>query len=351
MFFREMQFLRVPYAFLFILWLACSAPLDPPLNQKIEWNRSASFPEKRAGCAVGAIHGRLVLAGGTYWEGTKGHWTKKVFSASTHAFNPTKQSWEKLPDVPVPLGYAASTVIDERLFVMGGYTGHEVNRKIFTLEQRSTGYTWSTFGEMPEGRLFARAVSVDKSIYLLGGTTKFEPLDANGACCTSKTAVNTLLVLNTADPDKVWKELRPFPGAKRFLFASDTDGKSLWMFGGISQEEKNDPITKFREALRYHFAEANWKEMPPLPEGTLDSDPLTCLVINDKILFVSFAGRVWQLDLKTLEYSELNRFPEEVFVDKFVWLNNRIIGAGGENKIEGPRRRSDWTFIGKYVAK
>jgi hypothetical protein len=55
--------------------------------------------------------------------------------------------------------------------------------------------------------------------------------------------------------------------------------------------------------------------------------------------------------MKTLVYSELNSFPEHVFVDKFVWLNDRIVGAGGENNIEGPRRRSEWTFIGKYLSK
>ena len=150
MLFREMQFLCVLLAFLLIMWSACSVPVDSLPSQRIEWSRSTPFPEERAGCAVGAIHGRLILAGGTYWEGTKGHWTKKVFSASTHAFDPINQKWEKLPDLPVPLGYAASTVIDDRLFVMGGYTGHEVNRKIFTLEQRPTGYTWSTFGKMSE---------------------------------------------------------------------------------------------------------------------------------------------------------------------------------------------------------
>jgi N-acetylneuraminic acid mutarotase len=329
----------------------CVAPLECWASPSIEWKKTTPFPEERAGCAVGAIHDRLILAGGTYWEGTKGHWTKKVFSASTHAFNPIGETWEKLPDLPVPLGYAASTVIDDKLFVLGGYTGTEVNRRIFTLEKRSSGYSWSTFGELPQGRLFARAVSVDKSIYLLGGTTEFEPLDTNGACCTSKSAVNTLLVLNTADPAKVWKQLRPFPGGKRFLFAVDTDGESVWMFGGIHQEKKTDPTTKFREVLQYNLVETNWKVMAPLPEDTLSTDPLTSLIISNKIILVSFARRVWQLDLGTLEYSELNPFPEEVFVDKFVWLGNRIIGAGGENKIEGPRRRSDWTFIGKYVLK
>jgi len=139
--------------------------------------------------------------------------------------------------IPIPLGYAAATVIDDRLFVMGGYTGHEVNRKVFTLQHRSTGYAWSTFGEMPEDRLFARAVSVDKRIYLLGGTTSFEPLDANGTCCTSTTAVNTLMVLNTADATKVWKELSPFPGARRFLFTIETDGKSLGCSVGFKRRK------------------------------------------------------------------------------------------------------------------
>ena len=291
------------------------------------------------------------MAGGTYWQGTKGNWTKKIFSASAHAFNPTNQQWEKLPDLPVPLGYAASAVIDNKLFVIGGYTGKKVNREIFVLEKRSDRYNWSTFGELPEDRLFARAVSVDKYIYLLGGTTALEAFDAKGTCCTSKTAVNSLMVLNTSDPARVWKQLPPFPGAQRFLFAAETDGKSVWIFGGIHQETTNGPARKFREALEYNLAQANWKNIPPLPPETINTDPITSLLIDDKIIFISFAKRVWQLNLKTLEYTELNSFPEEVFVDKFVWLNGKIVGAGGENRIEGPRRRSEWTFIGKYLSK
>ena len=63
---------------------------------------------------------------------------------------------------------------------------------------------------------------------------------------------------------------------------------------------------------------------------------------------MSFSKTVWQLDLKTMIYSELPSLPEEAFVDRFVWLDNKIIGAGGENKIESRRRRSEWTFIGEY---
>jgi hypothetical protein len=50
-----------------------------------------------------------------------------------------------------------------------------------------------------------------------------------------------------------------------------------------------------------------------------------------------------------LTYRELTPLPEKVIVDKFVLLDDRIIGAGGENEPEGPRRRSEWSFIGRLI--
>jgi len=57
---------------------------------------------------------------------------------------------------------------------------------------------------------------------------------------------------------------------------------------------------------------------------------------------------VWRLDLAGQKYQELTPLPEAAAVDRFVWLNNQIIGASGENFIEQPRRRSEWVFVGKF---
>jgi hypothetical protein len=121
----------------------------------ITWTESTPFPEPRAGYAAGSIDGKLVIAGGTYWEGTKDHWTKKRFSASTHAFDPKSQTWEKLPDAPIPFGYAASTVIESKLFVLGGFTPFAPNRRILTLRRKRNHYVWEIYGDMPEDRIFA----------------------------------------------------------------------------------------------------------------------------------------------------------------------------------------------------
>ena len=120
------------------------------------------------------------------------------------------------------------------------------------------------------------------------------------------------------------------------------------MFGGIERLEAGEPPTQFSQALRYDLKQDLWEELPPLPNETMEARPLVPLHVPGRILLMSFAKTVWQLDLKTLEYNRLTPMPEEAFVDRFTWLNGRIIGAGGENKIESHRRRSELTFIGEF---
>ena len=60
---------------------------------------------------------------------------------------------------------------------------------------------------------------------------------------------------------------------------------------------------------------------------------------------------VWRFDPSAQTYQDLAPLPEAAAVDRFVWLDHRIVGASGENFIESPRRRSEWVFVGKFDAK
>jgi N-acetylneuraminic acid mutarotase len=316
----------------------------------LHWAKSAPMPEPRSGYAAGILDGKLIIAGGTYWEGTKGNWTKKVFTPVTHAFDPVQEHWEKLPDAPTPFGYSASTVIKNKLFVFGGYTGRKVNSDIYTLEKDSNRYIWKNFGPMPASRLFAGAVSVGSSIYLLGGTERFEPYDKSGTCCTSRSAVNTLLTFDTATAKPQWRPLSPFPGSPRWLFALETDQESLWVFGGAYQEKVSDPITRIPEIWRYRIANDEWEKIGSVPTAAIEGSPLVPICTRDSFLLVSFKKTVWRFDRSSYAWSETTPLPEEAFVDKFCMVNGQIVGSGGENKLDGPRRRSDWTFIGRILA-
>src|SRR5271166_5916660 len=147
--------------------LCCGATVE------LSWNISTPMPEPRSDYAAGVVGGRLVVAGGTVWTGSEDHWVQKQFSASTHAFDPVAQTWEQLPPMPFPVACAASAAVDGKLFVVGGFTGTQLNRKILVLERTNGHFAWKEFGEFPFDRVYPRAVAVGKLLYVIGGTQKF----------------------------------------------------------------------------------------------------------------------------------------------------------------------------------
>jgi N-acetylneuraminic acid mutarotase len=314
----------------------------------LHWSLSTPMPETRSDYVAGVVGGKLIVAGGTYWTGSKGHWIKKHFSPSTHAFDPESQTWEKLPDLPVPLGCAGAAVIGGKLYVVGGYTGSQVNRRIFVLEERQGVYAWKDAGEFPFDRVYPRVVAAGSSLYAVGGTTRFEPRDPTGTCCSSKTATRTLLALDTNQMEKGWRQLAPFPGALRFYFSAETDGHAIWMFSGIYQDGPTAPITTYDDVCRYDLTGGKWENEQKLPQVSQATNPPSPVFVGDAIVLINDFQKVWKLDTSKRTYSELAPLPHAAALDRFVWLDHMIVGASGENFIEPPRRRSEWVFIGKF---
>jgi N-acetylneuraminate epimerase len=320
-------------------------------DETLHWTLSTPAPDPVSDYAAGVIDGKLVIAGGTYWTGSKGNWIRKQFSKSTHALDPRSGIWTTLPDLPVPLGCSTAAAIGDTLFVLGGFTGSQVNRKIYTLDMQHGVYVWKEFGEVPFDRVYARALSVGKLLYVVGGTTRFEPRDPTGTCCTSKTATRSLMVLDTDHPQKGWRDLPSYPGDLRFYFGAETDGRALWMFGGIYQASPEDPIIAFHDVSRYDIAGGKWEQVKPLPAVSHEGNSPSAVFVGDGFVLMNDSRRVWKLDPAGKTYRELTPLPEAASVDRFVWLNDQIVGATGEDFIQGPRRRSEWVFIGRFERK
>ncbi len=332
-------------------WLTLMTLIYLPVEgADFSWTLSTPMPETRSDYASGLIGNKLIVAGGTFWTGSKDHWIQKQFSQSTHSFDTRTHTWEKLPDLPIPLATAGSAVIDGRLFVVGGYTGTEANRKVFVLEQHQGKYTWKDFAAFPFDRVYPRAVSVGNLLYVLGGTKEFERRDPSGTCCSSKTATRTLLVLDVTKPNASWQQLAEFPGDLCFYFGLETDGTALWMFGGIYQGAAKDPVIALSQVYRYDIGNRKWAKAQPLPEVSMEGNSPSPVFAGNGIVLVNESQKVWKLDLKSQEYREMPPLPKAAAVDRFVYIDGQIIGASGENFEQGPRRRSEWVFIGKYGA-
>ena len=268
-------------------WMVMVCALAVAQGAEVHWRKSNPLPDARAGYAAGALDGKLIIAGGCYWEGSKGHWVKKLFTARVDAFDPPTEKWTRLPDMPAPLAYAASAVVDGKLYAIGGYDGKAVSSAVYTLNRAGGAYRWREVGKLPGPKVFAHAAAMGRSIALIAGMTRFEPYDATGTCCTSVSATRDVLLFDTAQPAKGWQARAPYPGHARWLWVVEAHGDRLWIAGGTYQE-------KPKGANR-------WAKLGVLPKEVMDTQAVT-------------SG----------------------------WL----VGAGGENKVEGPRRRSEWTFAG-----
>lgn len=325
----------------------CCGQRNQAQDWHLKWSTSEPLPEPRADYAAGVLDGKLIIAGGTYWDGVPGHWIRKRYSASTHAFDAVSQRWQRLPDMPQAIACAASAVVGNTLFVFGGYTGSHVSRDIFALTKKDGRYEWERKGQMAVDRLFASALVVDKTVYFIGGSSKFEPYDAQGTCCTTNFVTKTVFAYypGARKESDAWRELKPYPGAGKWMPAAIADGKAIWVFGGLSQSRVADAISMSPEVMKFDCASRAWTMETGLPDDLAQAQPLTALKVEGNFVLFTGEKRTWRFDPATETYSETTPMPEGVAVDHFVNLNHKIIGAGGEGQREGPGRRSAATFI------
>ena len=321
-----------------------SLAFGAPAPTTLSWVESTPFPEPRAGYGAGAIDGRLIVVGGAYWVGTTGHWTAKVFTAATHAFDPVTQAWTQLPDAPVTVGYPGYTQANGELYLISGLQNGKPSRAVYGLRKVGAHFEWHRHGDLPETRLFAPAITVGKTIYLVGGTHEFEPIDAIGTCCTSRTATTSLWALDTADSANRWKRLADFPGEGRWDQKAITDGTAIYMLGGSHQVRKEDPVKILNDVLRYDPATGSWSRLAEMPEAMQRAAPVFA---RGQIFLIGAAQKAMIFDPRHGAFTPVDPLPREVRVDHFEWIDPFLVGTGGETKIERPRRRSEWTFLGR----
>ena len=89
-----------------------------------EWESLPPLPEPNGGFICGAQGSRVVIVGGTNWEGGTKNWLRAI-----HEYDPAKRKWEKVKDLqagPVAYGVALHPKTSDgiaRLAFIGGSNG------------------------------------------------------------------------------------------------------------------------------------------------------------------------------------------------------------------------------------
>jgi hypothetical protein len=214
------------------------APVD--LGAPGRWLTLAPMPTARQEVAVAALGGHVWVIGGF------GPGAEPV--PTVERYDPASNSWDVRPALPVPVHHAAAAVVDDRLYVIGGYTGGRVRWTALDAvwEWTEARGTWEKRTPMPTARGALAAVALAGRIHALGGSAD-EVLNAHEIYDAASNR---------------WTVANPMPTRRDHLAAVAFHDR-VWALGGrasfFGEQHANVEV--------YDPATDSWRTGPPLPRG------------------------------------------------------------------------------------
>ncbi len=148
-------------------------------------------------------------------------------------YDPASDTWTQLANMPVPRGFAATTVIDGRIYVAGGNASGSVSVYTSVNIYDPLTNTWAVGTSLPQTRILATAIAVDSRLLVLGGS--------NGS-------TETRSVLEYNPVSDVWRELSPFNQGRYGAVGAFLRGR-LYVVGGVDAANPNTPIASLEEGM------------------------------------------------------------------------------------------------------
>lgn len=303
--------------------------LWPAQGENIVWEEMNPMPLPRAGYIAGVVGERLLLAGGTYWEGDRKRWSNR-----TDFFDPVGNQWVAGADLPTPRADAACAVHSDKLYVFGG--GAEGQATADALIFNGKQWTSAETLRLPAARIYPVAALLGDRVFVIGG------LSVAGDYATAETTVWSLPLLGPAR--QTWTVHESLPGPKRSHFALASHRGRLYVFGGMTA--KGSGFENLDDAYEFDPSANRWKQLPRLPVarrawwGMNVSDGI-CLFggYTDK-----FESEIFHFNPASGQTTLHSLLPRGVADAKFFPIRNTLMSAGGES---GHRIRAPWALVGR----
>jgi N-acetylneuraminic acid mutarotase len=206
------------------------------LAVSVEWEERAPMPLPRTEVAAATVGSEIVVLGGFTIDGAA--------STRVDAYSPARNTWRRLPDLPMGLHHAMAVGAGGRPHVLGGYTVDGVpQRNAYVLDRGA----WRALPSMPFARAAAGAAVAGRKIVVVGGVTM-------GARRLARSALS--FDLRT----RRWSVV-PGPTPREHLGAASLAGVVYAVAGRTSGLDTN---TLHFES--YRPGERSWRRLPPVPD-------------------------------------------------------------------------------------
>ena len=138
------------------------------------WAKAQSMNRARCSAAISVVNGEIYAMGGIGWPPNRdqsGRYLSSLYLSNVEVFNPKTNRWRERTEMSAPKANHSTSVIDGKIYVMGGYLREGKKYKtLSTIEiYDPTTDRWTQESDMLIGKSGHRAEVIDGQIYILGG--------------------------------------------------------------------------------------------------------------------------------------------------------------------------------------
>ena len=214
-----------------------------------------------AGPFCGVLEGQLLVAGGANfpdakpWEGGKKKWHRVVYCLTKG-----NNQWRLVGELPNELAYGGSVSLREGIVLIGGSDAERHYSDVWLMRMNGDQVQFKKGPSLPVPLATFAATVLDNRIYVIGGAS--EP----GEKSASSQMYSLELNARGFDASATWREEASIPGGGRILPNIATLGKELFVFGGAALEESEGKTRRryLSDAWRWNRA-TGWKQVADMP--------------------------------------------------------------------------------------
>ncbi|HEY8089895.1 MAG TPA: kelch repeat-containing protein [Polyangiaceae bacterium] len=235
--------------------LACSG--GSPSAPHDVWEARSSAPVRRFESFAISDGTHIVFLGGI--TGVISDYSTAAPSREVDLYDPASDSWSPGPELPqdAPKHHLAVTVMDGRVYVLGGFDGilnQSPNEPFVPVAHAYVldSGAWRRLADPPLARGAATAEAIGGKVYLTGGATTED--------------VAPFAELDIYDPvADAWSTGAPMPTAREHLASCAIGGKMIVVGGWVGAP--GAPSVVVHAAESYDPATDAWTTLPDLPTG------------------------------------------------------------------------------------
>lgn len=302
------------------LYLRLLVSMSIASTQAADWEELPPLPEPNGGGLCGAVDSRIVVVGGTNWEGGVKNWLRSV-----HEYDPVRRLWTKRADLPTgSVAYGVSIQSGGAFRFIGGSDGTKALKAIGTIE--GAGVHFASVPELPSALVLAGGGAIGGSYVIVGGT--------DDAANVSEVQ-QTTHVLELVGQHWTVRRMADYPGKPVAVLASAVIGDELFVFGGMNAGLA-DMVINTADAYAFSAARNSWRKLQPLADATRG---LSAVSLDEQNIYLAggftdaFRTEAFLYDTKADTYRPAKPLPYAAMVT-LVRSGDHLYCLGGEDKMK-----------------